>query len=162
MNYFELFDIPVSFSVDRSALSKKYLELQKRYHPDFHGTADETAQEEALQLSAMVNKAWKTFQSEDETIKYMLQLKGLLEEEEKYQLPPVFLMEVMELNEMKMDGAPAAVVENRTTTLLAEVRAAVQDVLTGYAEGSIHSTADLMKVKDYYYKKKYLTRLAQQ
>ena len=28
-----------------------------------------------------------------------LQLKGLLEEEEKYPLPPDFLMEVMELNE---------------------------------------------------------------
>ena len=51
----------------------------------------------------MINKGYKTFQNDDETIKYVLQLKGLLEEDEKYELPPDFLMEMMELNEILMD-----------------------------------------------------------
>jgi molecular chaperone HscB len=34
----------------------------------------------------------------------VLQLKELLEEEEKYQLPPDFLMEVLEINEQLMDA----------------------------------------------------------
>jgi molecular chaperone HscB len=162
MNYFELFNIPVSFSPDRASVAKKYLELQRRYHPDFHSKADEDAQEETLHLSAMVNKAWKTFQNDEETMKYVLQLKGLLEEEEKYQLPPDFLMQVMELNEMKMDGASPSQIAAGTAALLEEARAEVQDVLANYAEDSNHGTEALMKVKAYYYKKKYLNKLAEQ
>jgi molecular chaperone HscB len=57
-----------------------------------------------LEITANLNKAFKTFQNSDDTIKYVLQLKGLLEEEEKYQLPPDFLMEVLEINEKLMDA----------------------------------------------------------
>ena len=99
MNYFELFDIPVSLNVDAGSLTKKYFELQKKFHPDFYTQAGEAEQEEALEKSSAINKALKVLQNKDSTIKYVLQLKGLLEEEEKYPLPPDFLMEVMELNE---------------------------------------------------------------
>ena len=98
MNYFELFEIPVSFNVDKTLLAKKYFELQKKYHPDFFSQGSEAEQEEALERSSQVNRALKIFKHPDETIKYLLQLKGLLEEEEKYQLPPAFLMDMMELN----------------------------------------------------------------
>jgi molecular chaperone HscB len=48
--------------------------------------ADEQA--EILEISSAVNKAFKTLSIiPDETIKYLLQQKGLLKEEEKYQLP---------------------------------------------------------------------------
>ena len=99
MNYFELFGIPVSLTIDKSKLAKKYFELQKKYHPDFFTQNNEAEQDEALEKSSAINKALKVFQNKDSTIKYVLQLKGLLEEEEKYQLRPDFLMEVMELNE---------------------------------------------------------------
>ncbi|MFK9781018.1 iron-sulfur cluster co-chaperone HscB C-terminal domain-containing protein, partial [Escherichia coli] len=42
--------------------------------------------------------------NKQETIKYVLQLKGLLEEEEKFTLPNSFLMEMMDLNESIMDA----------------------------------------------------------
>src|SRR5438046_9218477 len=99
MNYFELFEMPVSLQVDKKYLQDKYFELQKKYQPDFFSNESEEEQADVLEESSMINKAYKTFQNEDETIKYVLQLKGLLEEEEKYQLPPDFLMEMMELNE---------------------------------------------------------------
>jgi molecular chaperone HscB len=99
MTYFELFELPVRLKVDKAALTKKYFELQKKYHPDFFSNASEEEQAEVLEKSSLVNKAYKTFQNADETIKYVLMQKGLLEEEEKYQLPPDFLMEMLELNE---------------------------------------------------------------
>lgn len=115
MNYFELYDIPVSFEPNQQQLKQKFYELSRKYHPDFFTQENEFEQGEALEISSLVNKAYKTFQNKDQTIKYVLQLKGLLEEEEKYQLPPDFLMEMMELNEQltdaKMEEDPAKVSE---------------------------------------------------
>lgn len=158
MNYFELFGIDISLKVDRKGLSKKYIELQKKYHPDYYGTANDAEKEEALETSSLINKAYKTFQSNDDTIKYVLQLKGLLEEEEKYALPPGFLMEVLELNELKMDGAPEQDIIKRANLLQKEIYEAVATIIENYKEG-ITSNDELQKVKAYYYKKKYLDRL---
>jgi molecular chaperone HscB len=153
MNYFELFDIPVSLNVDKGSLAKKYFELQKKYHPDFYTQADETEQQEVLEKSSAINKALKTLQNKDSTIKYVLQLKGLLEEEEKYPLPPDFLMEVMELNENLGAGSCEAI-----TAFENDIYAGVKTIIEGYNDTAI-STADLLKIKEYYFKKKYLQRI---
>ena len=153
MNYFELFDLPVSFTVDKSTLAKKYFELQKKYHPDFYTQADEAEQEDVLEKSSAINKALKILQNKESTIKYVLQLKGLLEEEEKYQLPPDFLMEVMELNENLSDDSTTAIAvfEN-------DIYVGVKQIIEQYDDALI-TTASLLKVKEYYFKKKYLQRI---
>ncbi len=153
MNYFELFDIPVSLAVDKASLPKKYFALQKKYHPDFYTQADVAMQEEVLEKSSQINKAFKVFQHQQSTIKYVLQLKGLLVEEEKYQLPPDFLMEVMELNENLSVGS-AGILESFETTIYSEVKG----IIEGYEEGKT-GTDELLKVKEYYFKKKYLQRI---
>src|SRR5436190_623240 len=114
MNYFELFDIPMSLQVDKTELSKKYFELQKKYHPDFFSNAEEEKHMFALERSSMVNKEYKTFSDPDETIKYVLQIKNLLQEEEKYELPADFLTEMMELNEDLMDVEDSSLEETET------------------------------------------------
>ena len=163
MNYFELFDIPVQLKVGKSFLSAKFFELSKKYHPDYFVNSDDEAQAEALEKSALLNKAWKTFQNSDETIKYVLQLKGLLEEEEKYELPADFLMEVMEINEQLMDieSAPTAQLESRIDELQAEIYEPVKQIVEGYQEG-VTTENELLDVKSYYYKKKYLDRIRRQ
>jgi len=153
MNYFELFGLPVGFVVDKSELARKYFELQKKYHPDFYTQETEHAQSQALELSSEVNKALKVLRNPDETIKYLLQLKGFLEEDEKYQLPPDFLMEMMELNE-GLDGDTATQIAG----LEKELYAGVEPILNSYRENS-SPDAGLLKVKEYYYKKKYLQRI---
>ena len=153
MNYFELFDIPVAFMVDKDLLARKYFELQKKYHPDFFTQDSESEQAQALEISSKLNGALKTFRNDDETIKYVLQLKGLLEEEEKYPLPPEFLMEMMELNEELSDGSKDQV-NNLEKTLYSEVSAIIENY-----DDSQPSTPDLLKVKEYYFKKKYLKRI---
>lgn len=152
MNYFELFEIPVSLRVDKDLLAKKYVALQKKYHPDFYTQESEYEKEEALEKSSLINKALKTLRNPDETIKYVLQLKGLLQEEEKYQLPPDFLMEVMELNE-DLDSSSRAQVE----ALEAEIFLPVKPIIDNFSEAT--TTEALLKVKEYYYKKKYLQRI---
>ncbi len=164
MNYFELFEIPVSLQIDKATLPKKYFELSRKYHPDFYTSAPEAEQAEMLEKSSMVNKAYKTLQQPDELIKYVLQLKGLLQEEEKYDLAPDFLMEVMEINEELMDVEPGAdlshieELESRITQLENDIYEPVIPVVEHYQEG-ITTPQELLQVKEYYFRKKYLHRI---
>lgn len=153
MNYFELFELPVSLYVDSSQLSKKYFELQKKYHPDYFTQSTDAEQEDALEKSSAINKALKIFREKDSTIKYVLQLKGVLEEEEKYQLQPDFLMEVMDLNEELTDDSAAAIHDFEK-----EIYSGVKTIVEQYDDATV-TTADLLKVKEYYFKKKYLQRI---
>jgi molecular chaperone HscB len=153
MNYFELFELPVSIRIDPALLSRKYIELQKKYHPDFFVKANEREQEEALEKSSQLNRAFKLFKDEDETIKYILQLKGIMEEDEKYQLPPDFLTEMMELNEDLGTGSAVEI-----TAMQEQLQDEVKDILENYNDGTV-SEGELKKLKEYYYKKKYLRRI---
>ena len=83
----------------------------------------------------------------------MLQLKELLQEEEKYQLPPAFLMEMMELNE-ELSADSAEQIQELETTLYS----AVAPIIENYDDAKA-STAELLKLKEYYFKKKYLQRI---
>ena len=157
MTYFELFDIPVQLKVNTANLSRRFFELSKQFHPDYFATGNKDVQEESLEKSALLNKAWKTFQSPDATIKYVLQEKGLMEEEEKYQLPPDFLMDMMEMNEKLLEEDPddfRKEVEGIAQSLYDEIK----NIVENYDDVTV-STDDLLKIKEYYFKKKYLYRI---
>ncbi len=159
MNYFELFEQPLGFIIDKAQLSKKYFLLQKKFHPDFYSNVSEEEQAEVLETSAQVNKGYKILQDEDSTIRYLLMLKGLLEEEEKYVLPPKFLMEMMELNESisedSKDTTSQKILIDKEVDLL---YGQIKPLFTGYSDGHTPE-ADLLKIKEYYFKKKYLKRI---
>ena len=153
MNYFELFELPVSLKIDKTKLAQKYFELQKKYHPDFFANGTEHEQEQALEISSQLNKALKIFKNPNQTIKYVLQLKELLEEEEKYQLPPAFLMDMMELNEELSEDSAQQIQELET-----RLYTKVQPIIENYNDLTT-TTADLLKLKEYYFKQKYLQRI---
>ena len=164
MNYFELYGLPVRLKVDPDAVKKKYYQLSRAFHPDFHSQAPAEEQAEVLQQSADVNRAYKIFQDPDATIRYVLTQRGLMQEEEKYTLNPSFLMEVMEINErlmeIEMDEDPSelAPVEKETNELLNKIYKDVAMVIENYEEG-LSSEEELLRVKEYYYRKKYLQRI---
>ncbi|HSN62362.1 MAG TPA: iron-sulfur cluster co-chaperone HscB C-terminal domain-containing protein [Ferruginibacter sp.] len=156
MNYFELFGFPVSPRVDKTLVSQKYFALQKINHPDFFTQATEAEKEDALQQSAAINKAFTIFQNDEKTIEYFLQEKGVIQTDEKYQLPPDFLMEMMELNETlnEKDGVTLAEeMADIERPLLEEIKPILEK-----SSKDIDAT-ELEKLKAYYYKKKYLKRI---
>ncbi len=161
MNYFELYGIPVSLQPDQSIVKAKFYELSRKYHPDFHSQATAEEQAEILEKASQVNMAYKVFTHPDETIKYVLQLKGLLEEEEKYQLAPDFLMEVLDLNEQALDVSEQADLDRLTETIhnfQKQIYEPVEAIVANYQEG-VTSEKELLQVKEYYYRKKYLDRI---
>jgi molecular chaperone HscB len=161
MTYFELYNIPVSLNPDQAIVKQKFYELSRKYHPDFYTNLGAEEQADALEKSSMVNRAYQIFQHQDETIKYVLQLKGLIEEEEKYQLSPDFLMEMLDLNDQALDVSEQADLDRLQLTIdnfQKEIYEPVEAIITNYKEGAT-SEKELLQVKEYYYRKKYLDRI---
>lgn len=164
LNYFELFNLPVSFLPPKDAVRKNYVELSKQNHPDYFVQANDSAQTAALEISAEVNKAFKIFNNKQATIKYVLTLKGLLQEEEKYSLSPQFLMEMMEVNEKVDELTPDSSsdekrnIQDQLAMIEHEIYEPVANTIENYKEGAT-TEEELLQVKEYYFKKKYLTRI---
>lgn len=163
MNYFELFHIPESFLPDKTEVQQQFYRLSKQYHPDFFTQATDEEQQQALEQSAFINKAYKTLTNKDLTLAYLLNLKGLLEDDEKYTLSNEFLMEVMELNEKimeaKFEGDTATLqdLKSQINNLEQKEYALVKTIIENY---NSHTTQEeLLQVKEYYYRKKYLNRI---
>jgi molecular chaperone HscB len=161
MNHFELYDLPITLSPDLSLVRQRYYALSRQYHPDFHSQATEEEQADMLEISSQLNMAFKVFQSPEATIKYVLQLKGLLEEEEKYQLSPDFLMEMLDLNDAAMDVSSqedAHQLQERIAAFQQQIYEPVSTIIKAYQDG-ITTEKELLQVKEYYYRKKYLDRI---
>ncbi len=154
MNYYRLFDMPEGPIVDKQLIAKKYFELQKKNHPDFFTTDTEEAQENALELSAAINKAFNIFKNSDKTLEYFLQLKGIITDE-KYNLPSDFLIKMIELNESIDENENITEKVNRFEQ---ELQNEVSPLLVAEKTTSLNEN-DLQQLKAYYYKKKYLHRI---
>ncbi len=156
MNYYELFQIPLSLHIDNAFLSKKYIALQKEYHPDFFTNEEDDEKELALVTSAEINKGYKIFSNKEKTLEYFLQLKGIIVQDEKYNLPPDFLMDMMELNENldDQDIDKNELLVNYQQKIYDEV----SDILLKENVKDLDEI-ELQKLKEYYYKRKYIKRI---
>ncbi len=99
-DYFHLFGIPVSFSVDTGALMQRYRELQQVVHPDRFATSSEQERRLSLQYATHINEGLRVLKDPLERARYLLQLKGVQWDDEQTTLSdPEFLMQQMELRE---------------------------------------------------------------
>lgn len=163
MNYFELYDIPVSFLPDTAAVKRKYFILSKQYHPDFFSTQSPEKQAEVLEIAAQVNQGYNVLMDFDKRMKYILMLQGYLEEEEKFVLPQSFLMEMMDLNEQLMeikmsdDANALSEIKNTIQTIEQQLYNEIEPVLSSF---TIAASGDVyQQIKTFYYKRKYLLRI---
>ena len=156
MNYYELYNLQPKPVFAKDEISKTYIALQRKYHPDFSMDADEAEKENLLQLSADVNKAYQTLTNTDASLFYFLKEKGIITADEKYQLPPDFLMEMMELNEELDEGT--------TTDSSSKIQEAIEKLeastnLHNCSADTLYTAESLADLKSFYYKKKYLLRI---
>lgn len=166
MNYFELYELPVSFGVDEGALKRKFYELSKKFHPDFHISESPEEQDRVLELSTQNNKAYQVLSSPMKRIEYVLGLNNLIGEGEKYQLPQSFLMEMMDVNEaiMEQEFLPDAAALEDIKAEVAVIEGKLFDELKSCTEAfdsdpQADKPALLLKIKDIWYRQKYLLRI---
>jgi molecular chaperone HscB len=166
MDYFQFYNIPVSFTPDKNLVKKQFYALSKSYHPDFFVNESEHKQQEILEKSTLNNKAFQTLSNPDKVLAYILELKGELTEGEKYQLPQDFLLEMMEVNEalMELEFDANELQINEASDKVKMLEESINSELTIHIEA--FATVDenqqgliLKQIKDIWYRKKYLLRI---
>jgi len=168
MDYFELYGLPLTFNPDQKVVKQKFYELSKKFHPDFHINESEEKQEEVLLLSTMNNKAYQVLTDPQKRLHYILDIKGLIQEGENYVLPQAFLMDMMDVNEALMDleFEPDAAKLLEVRMQVDEIEKGLFDELSGLTTGfealpEAEQQAALLKIKDLYYRNKYLLRIGE-
>ena len=166
MNYFELYDLPISFHPDQNVVKQQFYALSKKYHPDFYINESQEKQEEVLELSTINHKAFQVLKSPQKVLNYVLNLKGIVKEGENYTLPQSFLMEMMDVNETIMDlqFEPDAVKLAQAKKEISEIEQSLGEELLSYTKGFENDAEEqqgiaLTKIKDIYYRSKYIQRL---
>jgi len=150
MNYFELFEIPLQFEVDTIKIKPKFLELSRKYHPDFHSHESETNQEELIEICATVNKGWQVFQEPLATLNYVLQLSGKITEQDNPVLSADFLMEMMELNELltESNSTHFSILQEKLHQYKKDLYEGVKDLLVKSPAETAET--EFERIKEYY------------
>jgi molecular chaperone HscB len=90
-NPFEFFDLVPSLAIDAKLLRSKFLEIQRNSHPDFGGDGNTD--------SELANTYFEVLKSPEKRIQVLLELYANNSLNNNL-LPPDFLMDMMELNDV--------------------------------------------------------------
>ncbi len=162
-NYFEFYEIPIEFKVDKKALKHKFYALSKKYHPDFHTDKSVEEQSMILALSTLNNEAYQVLKDFDLRMKYILQLKNMLDEG-KDKLPQSFLMEMMDINEalmeLQFDPNPEKLNEaqNNINQLKESFYLPISALIDNYQDDQ-DNEEELELIKNYFLKHRYILRI---
>jgi molecular chaperone HscB len=141
VNHFEVFGLDRKLAIDAAALQRRFYELSRQHHPDFHQGSSEEEQARVLETSARVNAAYRALRDPIARVEYLVRLEGGRETKEgdavKPKAPPELLEEMFELQETLqearsrgLDDATRATLETQRERLVTR-RAAEEDRITG-------------------------------
>jgi len=103
MDYFEIFGLPRRLVLDEAALQRRFYELSRQHHPDFHQGASPEEAARVLTASALVNTAYRALRDPIRRIEYLVRLEDGRDsregDTEKPVAPPALLAEMFEIQE---------------------------------------------------------------
>jgi molecular chaperone HscB len=106
-NPFEVFGLPLAYTLDTAELKRRLLRFTRLVHPDFFATAGEEQRVRAEQASANLNAAHELLASDASRADWIVRRFGGPDESAERSMPKEFLMEVLEWNET-LDAGRAA------------------------------------------------------
>jgi molecular chaperone HscB len=111
-NYFDLFGLTASFSIDGETLQRSYRDIQSKVHPDRFAHAGDAERRASLQWTTRVNEAFQVLKNPVKRAKHLLELHGVdVAFETSTAMPPEFLMQQMELRETLEEANDAAALD---------------------------------------------------
>lgn len=144
-NHFELFELPLQFTIDFSTLDQRYRQVQSEVHPDRFASATGGEKLRSMQLATQANEAYQTLKNPTSRARYLLKIHGVdTQEDSNTAMPPEFLMLQMEWREAIEEAVNAKDVD-ALDKLLNETRVAAkqfqQDLTEQLSEKSALSEA---------------------
>lgn len=159
-NYFSFLELPFHVDVNEKILRQRFLEKSKEFHPDYNQSSSES-----MHYSALLNKAYQTLQSLSTRIEYILLLKNVIQNDEKYVLDNEFLMDMMEYNELLTDIEHLQEASRyiQLSKTIREVNNTLEKSMVEILK-NINLNEDILsetkeKLKELFYKQKYILRI---
>ena len=108
-DYFEIFGLPRRLRVDLDDLQRRFYELSRRHHPDFHQLAGEQERAASLERSALVNRAYRALRDPLSRVAHVIALEegGDPEATSKPAPPRALLAEMLEVQEVLEEARSA-------------------------------------------------------
>ncbi|MGA3187286.1 MAG: Fe-S protein assembly co-chaperone HscB [Bryobacteraceae bacterium] len=137
MLYYEAFGMEPALSLDADELKKRFYERSRQWHPDKFSRASTAEQDKALEMTAVLNDAFRTLRDPIARTEYFLKENGI---ELSKEAPPELLEEVFELNmalEELRDGDDSArpqliAARDRFVAMRGEIDEALQSASVRY------------------------------
>lgn len=114
MDYFEVFGLPRRLALDETALQRRFYELSRRHHPDFHQGLSPGEQARVLERSALVNAAYRALRDPIRRIEYLVRLeegRDTKEGDAVKPAAPLLLTEMFEIQEALQEAKGGALDE---------------------------------------------------
>jgi molecular chaperone HscB len=150
MRYYEALGLEPALTIDLEDLKKRFYDRSRQWHPDRFGRASAADQQQSLDMTAILNDAFRTLRDPIARAEYFLKERGL---ELSKDVPPELLEEVFELNmalEELRDGDESArgqLVEARGKFggMLAEAGIELNSLFAKYDAASDSATLDQIR-----------------
>lgn len=98
-DYFSIFGLERKLSLDNAALQQRYYELTRRLHPDRFTRRSQRERDYSLEISSVLNDAYRVLRDPVARAEYVLKQEGLdLSGQRSKDVPQELLEEVFELN----------------------------------------------------------------
>ena len=112
-DYFAVFELPRKLQLDEEALRRRFYELSRTHHPDFHQLAGQDEQAASLADSALINRAYRALRDPLARVEYLVALEAGQESSAsaKPVVPKDLLMEMMEVQEALEEAKDAGLDE---------------------------------------------------
>lgn len=158
-NYFQLFDVPVSFEVDLDVVQQHYMELQKMVHPDKFVNASAQEKRISMQQTSHINEALNTLKRPVDRALYLLKLKGMdINFDNETTMDAGFLMEQMELreslSEVRSKDDPLAELDRIGGGLKVKTENMMADFSACYQEDRLDESRELIRKMQFLQKAK--------
>ena len=152
-NFFELFDLPVSYEVDLNKIQQQYMALQKQVHPDKFANGTDQEKRLSMQQTSWLNEAQATLKDDVLRASYLLKLKGLdinLENETTVDMD--FLMQQLDMRERMENVKKAAANSAATNQAATNQDSDPLSVLDAMSKEVKHLTSEMMEAFSNSYK----------
>ena len=150
-DYFTVFGLPRKLGVDGEALQRRFYELSRQHHPDFHQGVGAERQAEVLDQSALVNRAYRALREPLARVEYLIALEEGREVREgataKPKAPRELLEEMMEVQEA-LEEAKAEGLGGDAGTRLREERRRLEERYAAEATAVVGRTAEWDRLVD--------------
>ena len=145
MKFYEAFGLEPALSLDVGDLKERFYERSRQWHPDKFSRASADDQQKALDMTSMLNNAFRTLKDPVARAEYFLKEKGL---ELSKEAPPELLEEVFELNMAIEEAAVPELTEFRIK-FVAMRDSIDESVAEAGAKGDLEAVRDLLSRRRY-------------